>query len=200
MVKVNLFFPTPVWAIQLENHKLVNEEMYNYIKMQQKIDGVGINKSNIKGWHSKDFNLSEKEPQNFISFISSSIEQVMIDMNWDKEKQLAKIDNMWAIVNIGGSANLRHQHGNSTISGAYYVRAPENCGDIVFHDPRPAPVYSYPNAKKPNSLNAQVNAISPKEGALVLFPSYLDHSVNENFSKNERIVISFNIRISMKTK
>ena len=95
----------------------------------------------------------------------------MIDMNWDKEKQLAKIDNMWAIVNIGGSANLRHQHGNSTISGAYYVRAPENCGDIVFYDPRPAPVYSYPNAKQPNSLNAQVNSISPKEGALVLFPA-----------------------------
>ena len=199
MAKANLFFPTPVWAIQLENYKLVNEEMYSYIKIQQKIDGVGINKSNIKGWHSKDFNLSEKEPQNFISFMSSSIEQVMIDMNWDKEKQLAKIDNMWAIVNIGGSANLRHQHGNSTISGAYYVRAPENCGDIVFYDPRPAPVYSYPNAKQPNSLNAQVNAISPKEGALVLFPSYLDHSVNENLSKNERIVISFNIRISTKT-
>lgn len=199
MAKANLFFPTPVWAIQLENYKLVNEEMYNYIKIKQKIDGVGINKSNIKGWHSKDFNLSEKEPQNFISFMSSSIEQVMIDMNWDKEKQLAKIDNMWAIVNIGGSANLRHQHGNSTISGAYYVRAPENCGDIVFYDPRPAPVYSYPNAKQPNSLNAQVNAISPKEGALVLFPSYLDHSVNENLSKNERIVISFNIRISTKT-
>ncbi len=199
MAKANLFFPTPVWAIQLENYKLVNEEMYNYIKIQQKIDGVGINKSNIKGWHSKDFILSEKEPQNFISFISSSIEQVMIDMNWDKEKQLAKIDNMWAIVNIGGSANLRHQHGNSTISGAYYVRAPENCGDIVFYDPRPAPVYSYPNAKQPNSLNAQVNSISPKEGALVLFPSYLDHSVNENLSKNERIVISFNIRISTKT-
>ena len=199
MSKANLFFPTPVWAIQLENYKLVNEEMFNYVKKQQKVDGVGINKSNIKGWHSKDFNLSEKEPQNFISFISSSIEQVMIDMNWDKEKQLAKIDNMWAIVNIGGSANLRHQHGNSTISGAYYVRAPENCGDIVFYDPRPAPVYSYPNAKLPNSLNAQVNSISPKEGALVLFPSYLDHSVNENLSKNERIVISFNIRISTKT-
>tara|TARA_E500000178_G_C17028817_1_gene759429 strand:+ start:83 stop:685 length:603 start_codon:yes stop_codon:yes gene_type:complete len=199
MSKANLFFPTPVWTIQLENYKLVNEEIFNYVKKQQKVDEVGINKSNIKGWHSKDFNLSEKEPQNFISFISSSIEQVMIDMNWDKEKQIAKIDNMWAIVNIGGSANLRHQHGNSTISGAYYVRAPKNCGDIVFYDPRPAPVYSYPNAKLPNSLNAQVNSISPKEGALVLFPSYLDHSVNENLSKNERIVISFNIRISTKT-
>ena len=29
---------------------------------------------------------------------------------------------MWAIINTGGAANLRHQHGNSTISGAYYVR------------------------------------------------------------------------------
>ena len=54
---------------------------------------------------------------------------------------------MWAIINTGGSTNLRHQHGNSTISGAYYVRAPKNSGDIVFYDPRPAPVYSHPNAK-----------------------------------------------------
>ena len=89
---------------------------------------------------------------------------------------------MWAIINTGGSANLRHQHGNSTISGAYYVRAPKNSGDIVFYDPRPAPVFSYPKASKPNFLNAQVNGINPKEGALVLFPSYLDHSVNENLS------------------
>ena len=106
----------------------------------------------------------------------------MTDMNWDKIKQTAKINNMWAIINTGGSANLRHQHGNSTISGAYYVRAPINSGDIVFYDPRPAPVYSHPNVTNPNILNAQVNGVSPKEGALVLFPSYLDHSVNENKS------------------
>ena len=122
----------------------------------------------------------------------------MTDMNWDKQKQIAKINNMWAIINTGGSANLRHQHGNSTISAAYYVRAPENSGDIVFYDPRPAPVYSHPNVTNPNLLNAQINGVSPKEGALVLFPSFLDHSVNENLSNNERIVISFNIKIQMK--
>ena len=105
---------------------------------------------------------------------------------------------MWAIINTGGSANLRHQHGNSTISGAYYVRAPINSGDIVFYDPRPAPVFSHPNVLGSNLLNAQVNSISPKEGALVLFPSFLDHSVNENQSNKERIVISFNIRIQIK--
>ncbi len=200
MIKPNLFFPTPVWALQLDNFKNINEEMFKYIKDHHNKDLIGINKSNIKGWHSKDFDLNDNAPQNFISFILSHIEQVMVDMNWDKQKQKAKINNMWAIINTGGSANLRHQHGNSTISGAYYVRAPENCGDIIFYDPRPAPVYSYPNAISPNTLNAQVNGISPKEGALVLFPSYLDHSVNENKSASERIVISFNIVVKTKEK
>ena len=197
MTKPNLLFPTPVWTTQLDNYKPINEKMFNFIKSNQNNDEAGINKSNVKGWHSKDFNLNEEEPQNFISFILPEIEQVMVDMNWEKQNQNAKINNMWAIINTGGSTNLRHQHGNSTISGAYYVRAPKNCGDIVFYDPRPAPVYSHPNVNSPNFLNAQVNSVSPKEGGLVLFPSYLDHSVNENLSNEERIVISFNIRISI---
>ncbi len=198
MTKPNLLFPTPVWTVQLDNYKNINENMYDFIKSNQSKDVEGINKSNVKGWHSKDFNLNDEYPQKFISFILPSIEQVMSDMNWEKQKQIAKINNMWAIINTGGSANLRHQHGNSTISGAYYVRAPKNSGDIVFYDPRPAPVYSHPNVLGPNLLNAQVNGITPKEGALVLFPSFLDHSVNENKSKEERIVISFNIRITLK--
>ncbi len=198
MNKPNLFFPTPVWAIQLEDYKSINEQIYNFIKKSYAEDQQGINKSNIKGWHSKDFNLQEDEPRNFIKFILPAIEKVIEDMNWDKKNQTININNMWAIINTGGAANLRHQHGNSTISGAYYVRAPKDSGDIVFYDPRPAPVYSYPNAIKPNLLNAQVNGIAPKEGALVLFPSYLDHSVNENTSNQERIVVSFNITINMK--
>ena len=195
MNKPNLLFPTPIWTISLDNYNKINEEMYSFIKAEQNKDQKGINKSNVKGWHSKDFDLKENVTQKFIGFISPSIEQVMTDMNWEKEKQKIKISNMWAIVNKGGSTNLRHQHGNSTISGAYYVRAPENCGEIVFYDPRPAPVYSYPKAISSNLLNAQVNGINPKEGALVLFPSYVDHSVNENKSNEERIVISFNITI-----
>ena len=199
MNKPNLFFPTPVWTLQLDDYQLINEQMYKFIKITQSKDQQGISKSNIKGWHSKDFNMQENEPKNFIKFILPAIEQVITDMNWEKQKQSININNMWAIINIGGAANHRHQHSNCTISGAYYVRAPKNSGDIIFYDPRPAPVYTYPKAVNPNLLNAQVNGISPKEGALVLFPSYLDHSVNENLSNEERIVISFNITIQSKS-
>ena len=199
MNKPNLFFPTPVWTLQLDNYNSINEQMYKFIKNTQSKDQQGISKSNIKGWHSKDFNMQENEPKNFIKFILPAIEQVITDMNWEKQKQSININSMWAIINTGGAANHRHQHSNCTISGAYYVRAPKNSGDIIFYDPRPAPVYTYPIAVNPNLLNAQVNGISPKEGALVLFPSYLDHSVNENLSNEERIVISFNITIQSKS-
>ena len=195
MPNPNLFFSTPIWAEKIKNYKDSNEQIYDYIKKLQKNDGEGIVKSNIKGWHSKNFDLKEKEPQNFIKIISRQIENVIKDMDWDTRNQKTKITNMWAIINKGGAANGRHHHGNSSLSAAYYVRAPKNSGDIVFYDPRPAPVYSHPISNKPNFLNAMTNSISPIEGLLVLFPGYLDHSVNENLSNEERIVISFNISI-----
>mgnify|MGYP003341881667 FL=1 len=168
------------------------------LKNLREIDEKGIIKSNIKGWHSNDFDLKDEEVKKFINLISPHINKALVDMNWDINNQLIKISSMWAIINIGGAANARHHHGNSAISAAYYVRAPKNSGDLVFYDPRPAPVYSHPHSKEPNYLNAMVNSVSPVEGALVLFPSYLDHSVNENISNDERIVISFNVTLSLK--
>ena len=61
MSKPNLLFPTPVWTVQLENYKSINELMYSYIKTLQKNDEVGINKSNVKGWHSQNFDLNNNE-------------------------------------------------------------------------------------------------------------------------------------------
>ena len=195
MPNPNLFFSTPIWTEEIKNYKDSNEQIYDYIKNLQKKDSQGIVKSNVKGWHSKNFDLKEKEPQNFIKIISRQIESVITDMDWDIKNQKTKITNMWAIINKGGAANARHHHGNSSLSAAYYVRAPKNSGDIVFYDPRPAPVYSHPISNKPNYLNAMQHSISPLEGLLVMFPGYLDHSVNENLSNEERIVISFNISL-----
>ena len=195
MSNPNLFFSTPIWVSKIDDYKDTNEKIYEYIKNLQNLDNKGLVKSNIKGWHSKNFDLKNEIVVNFINSISPKINEVFKDMDWDIKNQTAKISGMWAIINTGGASNARHHHGNSDISAAYYVRAPENCGEIVFYDPRPAPVFSHPKSNKPNFLNAMVNSISPVEGGLVLFPSYLDHSVNPNKSKEERIVISFNLSL-----
>lgn len=192
---MHLFFSTPIWASKIDNFDIVNNEMLSYVFNLKKADPVGVVKSNFKGWHSKDFNLKDETPMNFISAIKKNLNSSIIDMNWDLDIQSVKISSMWAIINEQGAWNQKHQHSNSDISAAYYVSAHENCGDIVFYDPRPSRVYKYPIAKSPNKLNATVNSIKPEPGMLVLFPSYLDHSVNPNLSMKKRVVISFNLSL-----
>ena len=192
---MHLFFSTPIWAEKIEGYEKVNKEMLAYIINLKEKDPDGVVKSNFNGWHSKDFNMKDLIPVNFIKAIKNNLNTLINDMDWDLNIQSVKISSMWAIINEKGAWNQKHQHSNSDISAAYYVTAHEGCGDIVFYDPRPARVYKRPIAKHPNKLNGTVNSIKPEAGMLVLFPSYLDHSVNPNVSDKKRIVISFNLSL-----
>ena len=190
---INLIFSTPIWTTLVSNHKELNTIMYKYIKNLESENPLGITKSNLMGWHSKDFDLNIEEPRFFVNSIFSSLNNVLNDMGWDIKQQEIKITSMWSIINKESASNSRHIHSNNFLSAAYYIKAPENCGDIVFHDPRSSAVIRHPKISKSNKLNSNVFTIQPKEGLLVLFPSYLHHSVDINRSKEERIVISFNI-------
>ena len=192
---LNLTFATPIWTSIISKHREINEKMFKYIKSLQKIDRSGINRSNLLGWHSKDFDLELEQPRFFVNSISPQLNSVLTDMGWDIKKQEVKITGMWAVINKKNSSNTMHIHSNNYISAAYYVKAPKNCGDIVFYDPRFAATYRYPKISKTNKLNSNIVSFQPKEGMLVLFPSYLQHSVNVNKTDEERIVISFNINL-----
>ena len=192
---MHLFFSTPIWASKIANYEETNKEMAHYINALKREDPQGIVKSNFQGWHSKNFNMKESQPKRFVGAIKDSINSALNDMNWDLTKQTINIKSLWAIINEKGAWNQKHHHSNSDLSAAYYVAAHDDCGDIVFYDPRPAPVNSHPISKFPNKLNATVNSIKPEAGMLVLFPSYLDHSVNPNLLDKKRIVISFNLSL-----
>ena len=192
---LNLIFPIPVWTSLISNSKELNQKLFKYIKSLQAANPKGIYKSNIKGFHSEDFDLKNEDVVFFINSISESLNKTFADMGWDLEKNKVKITSMWSIINKKDASNARHIHSNNYLSSAYYVRAPKNCGNIVFHDPRSVTTFRYPKIAKPNNLNTNVFSVEPKEGLLVLFPSYLYHSVDLNRSGEERIVISFNINI-----
>ena len=195
ITELNLTFATPIWTSIISKHREINEKMFRYIKSLQKKDRSGINRSNLLGWHSKDFDLELEQPRFFVNSISPQLNSVLTDMGWDIKNQEIKITGMWAVINKKNSSNAMHIHSNNYISAAYYVKAPVNCGDIVFYDPRFAATYRYPKISKTNKLNSNMVSFQPKEGMLVLFPSYLQHSVNVNKTDEERIVISFNINL-----
>ena len=192
---LNLVFSTPIWAFVVKDSVKLNLEILKFIKDLQIKDPDGIKKSNVLGWHSKDFDMNNKNVLYFFESIKPNINNVLIDMGWNDTNNKINITSAWSIINKKKASNARHIHSNSFISAVYYVSAPNNCGDILFHDPREAKVIRKPNKVKANKLNAEVINITPQPGLLVLFPSYLYHSVSENNSNEDRIIISFNIDI-----
>ena len=190
---LRLFFPTPIWSSVIGDYQNINKVLFQYIKDLQKQDPQGTAKSNFLGWHSKDFVLDDNSIKNFVETILPKIKNAIEDMGWDKDKNKIKITSIWSIINTKNASNSRHIHANNYISAAYYVKAPKNCGNIIFYDPREAKTIRKPASNISNNLNAEIVSIVPEEGLLVLFPSYLHHSVNQNTTDEERIVISFNI-------
>ena len=75
------------------------------------------------------------------------------------------------------------------------MKAKEKCGRIKFYDPVDQKAMQSPAKKKDTTLSAEAANFIPGEGDLLIFPSYLHHSVEENMSEEERIVISFNIQV-----
>jgi len=193
--EIHLAFSTPIWTSIIPNYEEINNRMYNYIKFLKSKNPEGIAKSNLLGWHSSYFDLEKDDPRYFVNSITGSLNVVFKDMGWNLKDQETKITSMWSIINKKNASNERHIHSNNYISAAYYVKAPNNCGDIVFHDPRSEATFRHPKISKLNRLNSNVFMIEPKAGLLVLFPSYLYHSVDLNKTDEERIVISFNINL-----
>ena len=196
-IKTFKLFPVPIFECQVEDHQQINTELKKYIYELKKNDPKGTDKSNRGGWHSADFEIQDNALiQKFISKFNNFLPQIFINqMGIDKKMKNIKILNMWSVVNGRGTSNTRHNHPNSYFSSAYYVKTNENSGNIKFFDPKEIKTMHSPPIGELNELSTNIVRIKPEEGKLLLFPSYLHHSVEENVSDEDRIVISFNIDI-----
>jgi len=88
----------------------------------------------------------------------------------------------WATVHESCISHAPHSHPNEIVSGVYYVKMPDDAGAVMFDDPRgPLPPFD-------NRIT-----VRPKEGDLILFPSWLIHQVEPTGGASERISIPFNI-------
>ena len=190
-------FPDPIFHYKLENYKQINKELLNYILELQKKDKKGNNRSNRGGWHSPNFDLVNPGPPiNFINSFKDFLKHIIEDeIGWEYIPNKQRVVAMWAIINKKNSYNVKHNHQNCYLSSAYYIKKPENSGDITFYDPKESKTYRFPEVEKHTNYSAESVTIKPKEGDLLIFPSYLYHDVGVNLSDEERVVVSFNIDI-----
>jgi len=102
----------------------------------------------------------------------------------------------WATVLAPGAAHKLHSHPNNFLSGVYYLRTHEGADTINFHDPRRQAGVVRPPVVELTAENTDQVVVRVRDGMLLMFPSYLEHSVDANRSGSERISLSFNLMFS----
>jgi uncharacterized protein (TIGR02466 family) len=106
----------------------------------------------------------------------------------------------WATVLASGAEHRAHYHPNNFLSGVYYVRTHPGADTINFHDPRNQTGIIRPPVVALTVENTDQVVVRVNDGTLLIFPSYLRHSVDANASAEERISISFNVMFSAFTE
>jgi uncharacterized protein (TIGR02466 family) len=106
----------------------------------------------------------------------------------------------WATVLSRGAAHPPHQHPNNYLSGVYYVRTHQGADTINFHDPRNQTGIIRPPVVELTAENTDHVVVRVKDGTMLVFPAYLQHSVDASASDIERVSISFNIMFSSFTE
>ena len=104
-----------------------------------------------------------------------------------------RICNMWATIYPRGAWVPEHIHSTFTISGVFYVKAPEDCGEIGFKDPGWVAKVACNNGESTFPIDGTRKRIEPRTGDLLLFPSWLPHYTEPNKSEEDRIIVSFNL-------
>ena len=186
-----------MFKYKVNKFETLNEELLKFIYNLKEKDNIGLKKSNINGWHSESFDLNDLEgkPHKFLSHITEYIKDVFKHYGWIYDSTKVKCTSMWSIINKKGSFNIEHIHSNNYLSAAYYVKAPKNCGKFKALTPNIISKNFFPKSNEITELNALTAKINVTEGDLLIFPAYLPHSVEENKSDEDRVIISFNIDV-----
>ena len=190
-------FPTYVWKIQLtcEFRQRVNSNILQVLN-QIKPDLAEIPAGG--SWQSGQDLHNREQFKDLISCVHSTANTVLgfLKVGYNA----IEITGCWASINASGASHAIHSHPNNFLSGIYYVHTHPGADSVNFHDPRPQTGIIRPPVTELTSQNTDQVVVTVSDGMLLMFPSYLAHSVAPNDSDKLRISISFNMMFSHYTE
>ena len=187
--KIVVLFPTPVYTIKRDSDLDSSEEK----DIEDIIEG-GIHQDGTLDHHSDNTYIFDTKLKNLKEFCEHHIRIYVKEILNPKQELDFYITQSWLnVVKPGGSIKL-HYHANSIISGAFYVSTEE---DDKIHFLNPNTQQTKPmiliEPNEGNPFNANKWSFPVENNVLVLFPSWLEHSVEPNKkATRNRISFSFN--------
>jgi len=193
-IEVLPLFPSPLFTAVYTDGDL--EDTIKHLDSCELTDG---GKASEYGFHSKDtYILEHPKVKPLREFIYQSI------LHFGKEVVMYDYDEYsfsqsWISHKIPGQYHAMHTHPNSLISGVfYYGEVDDQMPAISFHKPIAGVNASYLSPKYQKDRRKSEYAwdqfsVNYTPGLLLLFPSYVFHSVPMNQSNKVRKSLAFNV-------
>lgn len=183
-------FPTYVWATQLdaETYEPINRDILSRIR------SIIEERSELRDagqWQTDQDLHRAPELAGLVDVIISVARGICDSLTLDYGD--IRITGCWANVSSRGYPHRPHIHPNNYLSGAYYVKTARGAEAIDFHDPRPQAGLVVPAARNQDLANPDRVTLDVREGMLVMFPAWLQHSVPPNRSDTTRVSVAFNL-------
>jgi uncharacterized protein (TIGR02466 family) len=178
-------FPTLVWKIELERavYEAINARILLLLRTLRPTEAAG--------WQSPVDLHERAELSELVSVVDATSRRILRFMHIGTDA--FEITGCWATVIAPGGSHRMHTHPNNYLSGVYYAQVQSGADTINFHDPRPPASILRPPVTELTGQNTDQVVVSVSTGTLLMFPSWLPHSVDANRSTEERISISFNV-------
>ena len=192
--RTNLIFPIPIHQLDVNGFDEIQNELIDYAYGLKKKEPKGVSISNYGGWQSSWFFLNNED-----DILHSFLVNCLSEFPNIKKSVNIKVE-AWININKPDDYNVMHHHPTCDLSGVLWIKAPKDCGVIEFESPVSFQTYneveSYTKDFKDSINYFHTYYFTPTEGRILVFPSHLQHQVRENKSNEERISVSFNIRLS----
>jgi len=149
-------------------------------------------KSNVAGYQSPDTLHHVGELRPLFEYICQMAFKSCADLDFiDCDVALTSA---WLNVNDSRQCmNSEHVH-EDVFSGVFYLQAPDESGKLVVQNPAINKMWKGCSlTSQKNQYTGESIRIEPVEGNIILFPSYIPHSVETNNHDEERISISFTL-------
>lgn len=185
-------YSTPIWQTEYPNFEEEKDIILDACKRYRQENPESDRKSNINGYQSPKFLHSKEELAPLFNFICSFANYAAHDLNFvDRD---VFITSSWFNSNDSRQAiNAQHIH-SDVFSGVFYLKIPDGSGKLSIINTSINPIWAGCElSREKNQFTAEVIRIEPQEGQILLWPSYIPHSVEPNNHDEERISISFNV-------
>lgn len=149
------------------------------------------------GFKTKNiFILNNKKIKKLNNEIKNHLNIYLYNQLKIKDNIKFKMLNSWCIKHIKDDWAQKHSHSNSFLSGIVYLKTNKNSGNLIFYKNVYWQNIFYKSVdiefKEYTETNSDIWSITPKNGDIILFPSFLEHSVTYNKSKEDRYSCAFN--------